>query len=265
MIAFLQGYVMVRDSQGIVLDVKGVGYGLHLTDAALALADPRDAHIRGYWIHTYINQDVLKLYGFSTYEERLVFTLLLALPTVGPKLALAILSTLSPQELRRAAQTKDQLSLQSVPGIGKKKAEKLILELASRLDQLPIVFDEEVVQTMQSPQPQKKPQPSATEPSATKDSSAIQITQLQLSSSSPSSSSAAGASHASSALLSDLRSALKNLGFTQEEIAFALQRVLPQVHEESAGFEELFKASLSVIRHSPSPRSSARSFSELPT
>lgn len=262
MIAFLQGYVMVRDSQGIVLDVKGVGYGLHLTDAALALADPRDVHIRGYWIHTYISQDVLKLYGFSTYEERLVFTLLLALPTVGPKLALAILSTLSPQELRRAAQTKDQLSLQSVPGIGKKKAEKLILELASRLDQLPILFDEEVVQTMQSPQPQKSPQPTE-EPSAIKKPSAIQITQLQLSSSS--SSSAAGASHASSALLSDLRSALKNLGFAQEEIAFALQKVLPQVNEESTGFEELFKASLSVIRHSPSPRSSSRSFSELST
>ena len=234
MISYLQGQVILRNSQHIILNVSGVGYGLYLTEKQLTLTKPDPEHLSAYWIHTHLTQDVLRLYGFASYEEREFFSLLLQLPTVGPKLALAILNTLPIAEIRRASQSKDSLTLQQVPGIGKKKAEKLILELASRLEKLPMLWN------MPTTSPHH-PSPNPFSPSS------------ELSSATPphlASQTATVSNTPATDAVNDVYSALKNLGFAAEEISRTLQKVLTS--SSDAPFEELLKECLKTLS-SPQP------------
>ncbi len=131
MIARLRGRFAGETADGVVLEVGGVGYLLHATRTARRLA--RDGDEVTLETHLHVREDVLQLYGFADAEERELFTQLLAVSGVGPKVALAIVSGSSPAELRRAIVLEDIARFQAIPGIGKKTAERVVLELKEKL------------------------------------------------------------------------------------------------------------------------------------
>jgi Holliday junction DNA helicase RuvA len=136
MIAFLCGKVQRRLPDGVILNVAGVGYYLHLTLPAIASLPLPEVEL-SLWIYTRVREDAIQLYGFSTFAERQIFTLLIEVNGVGPKLAMAILSTMNWESLRDLVEKKQPESLQMVPGIGKRLADKLVLELEARLAKFP--------------------------------------------------------------------------------------------------------------------------------
>jgi Holliday junction DNA helicase RuvA len=130
-IARLRGRLVEVLPDGAVIDVGGVGYRVFLTPKALA-ALPRGEDVVVHTV-TYVREDALSLYGFLSAEERHAFELLLGASGVGPKLALALLSVHSPDALRRAVSAGDADALTLVPGIGRKGAARLLLELRGKL------------------------------------------------------------------------------------------------------------------------------------
>jgi holliday junction DNA helicase RuvA len=130
-IARLRGRLVEVLPDGAVIDVGGVGYRVFLTPKALA-ALPRGEDVVVHTV-TYVREDALSLYGFLSAEERQAFELLLGASGVGPKLALALLSVHSPDALRRAVSAGDADALTLVPGIGRKGAARLLLELKGKL------------------------------------------------------------------------------------------------------------------------------------
>jgi len=130
-IASLRGRLADVLADGAVIDVGGVGYRVFLTPKALASL-PREGEVMVHTV-TYVREDTLALYGFVSADERHVFEQLLGASGVGPKLALALLSVHSPDALRRAVSAGDTDALTLVPGIGRKGAARLILELRGRL------------------------------------------------------------------------------------------------------------------------------------
>ena len=131
MIARLRGRQVARRADALVLDVGGVGYLLHATRTAR-----RKARASGevtLETHTYVREDALQLYGFADADERELFTQLLSVSGVGPKVALAIVSGTPPDELRRAIAREDTARFQAIPGIGKKTAQRVVLELKEKL------------------------------------------------------------------------------------------------------------------------------------
>ena len=137
MIARLRGKPIVRDANGLVLDVGGVGYRLHATPSALRKAEDADEIV--VETHLHVREDALQLYGFADTTERELFEQLLAVSGVGPKVALAIVSGYSPAELRRAILREDAALFQTIPGIGKKTAQRVVLELKERIAPLAAV------------------------------------------------------------------------------------------------------------------------------
>lgn len=130
MIAQLRGRPIARTAEGLVLDVGGVGYVVQATPAALRKAEGA-AEVT---LLTYLNvrEDALQLFGFAEPGERDFFVQLLAVNGVGPKVALAIVSGSPAAELRRAIVLQDAARFQAIPGIGKKTAERIVLELKER-------------------------------------------------------------------------------------------------------------------------------------
>ena len=131
MIASLRGHLAETLPDGAVIEVGGVGYRVFLTPKALA-GLPRDGEVLVHTV-TYVREDTLALYGFATVDERRAFEQLLTATGVGPKLALAVLSVHSPDALRRAVSAGDADALTLVPGVGRKGAARLIIELRGRL------------------------------------------------------------------------------------------------------------------------------------
>ena len=131
MIARLRGRPVAWDAEGLVLDVGGVGYRLHATPTAVRKAEGRDEV--ALETHLHVREDALQLYGFADPGERELFEQLLAVSGVGPKVALAIVSGYSPAELRRAIVREDAALFQTIPGIGKKTAQRVVLELKERI------------------------------------------------------------------------------------------------------------------------------------
>src|SRR3989338_5433184 len=117
MIEFLQGIVTRRLPTGVILNVQGVGYGVDLPLPTLC-ALPEEGKPCSLWIYTRVREDAIKLFGFSTFEDRQAFSVLLNVSGVGPKVALAILSTLSIAQLKSAVETRQTHVLETVPGIG---------------------------------------------------------------------------------------------------------------------------------------------------
>lgn len=134
MIGRLRGRVLADEATGaVVLDVAGVGYELSTPVGTLGRArDAGDGEVE-LWVHTHVREDALDLFGFANETDRRVFRLLLAVPNVGPKTALGVLSALSVEDLARAVERSDHVRLGKVPGIGKKTAERLVLELKEKL------------------------------------------------------------------------------------------------------------------------------------
>lgn len=133
MIAFLTGRVAAKAPTYALLDVGGVGYRLLMSTRSLAALPSEGDDVT---IHTYLHvrEDELTLYGFESEDERALFERLIGVSGVGPKVALAVLSSIAPDALRAAIAREDVALLSSVPGVGKKTAQRLILELKDKLD-----------------------------------------------------------------------------------------------------------------------------------
>ena len=131
MIGRLRGRPVTRRADGLVLDVGGVGYLVQATPAALrAAADGEEVTLETY---LHVREDALQLYGFADGEERELFEHLLSVSGVGPKVALAIVSGSRPAELRRAIALEDTARFEAIPGIGRKTAQRVVLELKEKL------------------------------------------------------------------------------------------------------------------------------------
>jgi Holliday junction DNA helicase RuvA len=131
-IALVSGTVAVRRSDHVVVDCGGVGYRLAVSSETLrhvpAVGKPVSLHA-----HLVVRDDALALYGFATEEERELFLMLLGVQSVGPKVALAVLSGGTPRDLLTALAAGDAARFQAVPGIGKRTAERIIVELRAKV------------------------------------------------------------------------------------------------------------------------------------
>ncbi|HET9544028.1 MAG TPA: Holliday junction branch migration protein RuvA [Gaiellaceae bacterium] len=131
MIARLRGAPAGAGADWLVLDVGGVGYRLSATPRAIQKADAASEVALETYLH--VREDALQLYGFADAAERELFELLLAVNGVGPKVALAIVSGYSPSELRRAIVREDAALFETIPGIGRKTAQRVVLELKEKI------------------------------------------------------------------------------------------------------------------------------------
>ena len=131
MIARLRGRPVANTPEGLVLDVGGVGYLVAATPTAVRKADGAQE----VSLHTYLHvrEDALQMYGFAEAAERELFVQLLSVNGVGPKVALAVVSGSPAAELRRAIALEDAARFQAIPGIGRKTAERIVLELKEKL------------------------------------------------------------------------------------------------------------------------------------
>src|SRR5262245_4473012 len=135
MIAFLRGRVLDKQPNRIIVDVQGVGYEVHVPlSTYYDLGDEgAEATLR---VYTHVREEALQLYGFLTPLEQQLFERLIAISGIGPKLAIAVLSGIETGELVTAIQRSDVARLTRIPGIGRKTAERIVLELKDRLAQL---------------------------------------------------------------------------------------------------------------------------------
>jgi Holliday junction DNA helicase RuvA len=135
-IGLLRGPVVLRAAEGeVIMDVQGVGYRVTVTPAtAAALMEAGTGAVSSLFIHTHVREDAIILYGFAHDDERRCFEVLLGSHGVGPALALAIMAVLSPASLSTAVLEDDLETLCTVPGVGRKTAARLLIELKSRLD-----------------------------------------------------------------------------------------------------------------------------------
>lgn len=131
MIARLRGAPAGRVGDGIVIDVGGVGYLVQPTRRAAEKARGKGEVTVETYLH--VREDAMQLYGFAEAAEREMFEHLLSVSGVGPKVALAIVSGSTPEELRRAIALEDTARFQAIPGIGKKTAQRVVLELKEKL------------------------------------------------------------------------------------------------------------------------------------
>jgi holliday junction DNA helicase RuvA len=131
MISRLRGKPVARGPDTLVLEVGGVGYLLQPTRRAAQRARGKGEVVIETYLH--VREDALQLYGFADADERELFEQLLSVSGVGPKVALAIVSGSTPEELRRAIALEDTARFQAIPGIGKKTAQRVVLELKEKL------------------------------------------------------------------------------------------------------------------------------------
>lgn len=134
MIAQLVGKLLQKEPTCVVLDVGGVGYELHISLHTFAQIKELDACTLLSAMH--VKSEVYTLYGFYTLEEKLWWLRLISVSSIGPKIALTILSSLTPKELQKAILNKNEQLLTSIKGIGAKAAQRLILELADKAQKL---------------------------------------------------------------------------------------------------------------------------------
>ena len=133
MISFIRGLVADTTENAVILENNGIGYEIFMTGSSIEQVSRIDGEVK---IHTYfqVREDAMQLYGFATRDDLRVFKLLLGVNGIGPKAGLGILSALSADDLRFAVLADDAAAIAKAPGIGKKTAQKLILELKDKLD-----------------------------------------------------------------------------------------------------------------------------------
>jgi Holliday junction DNA helicase RuvA len=136
MLGWLRGRVIAEEPSGLLLDVNGVGYELAAPVGTLGRAVRGESDEVELWVHTHVREDALELFGFASELERRVFRLLVSVPNVGPKTAIGVLGALPLSDLSRAIAARDLGRLGKVPGIGKKTAERLVVELIEKLPAL---------------------------------------------------------------------------------------------------------------------------------
>jgi len=136
MIGRLTGRVVAEEPDSVVVDVQGVGYELTVPLGTLGRASRGESGAVTLFVHTHAREDVLSLFGFASETDRVAFRTLIAVSNVGPKTAIAVLSILPAEELARTVAAKDVRKLTAIPGVGKKTAERLVLELEGKLQNL---------------------------------------------------------------------------------------------------------------------------------
>jgi Holliday junction DNA helicase RuvA len=135
MIAFLTGRLAFKAPTHLTLDVQGVGYEVHIP-LSTYYALPNLDDVTALNIHTHLREDAIQLFGFLSQSEKESFLLLTSVSGIGPKLALSVLSSLSVTDLVRAIQAEDVEKLATVPGIGKKSAGRIVLELKDKVGKI---------------------------------------------------------------------------------------------------------------------------------
>lgn len=132
MIQYIRGELAALEEDRIIVDVGGIGYGIFMSVQSMSSLPPVGSEVR---IYTYLNvkEDAMQLFGFLTRDDLSVFKLLIGVNGIGPKGGQAVLSVLSPDDLRFAVLSNDVKAISAAPGIGKKTAEKVILELKDKL------------------------------------------------------------------------------------------------------------------------------------
>ncbi len=135
MIASLRGKLFSKRPDGLIIDVRGVGYHV-LTPLTTLSSLPDEGHEVFLFTYTHVREDILQLYGFSTEDEKRIFLTLIGISGIGPRIALSILSTIRPEQFHAAVQSEDVDLLCRVPGLGKKTAHRIILELREKLPAL---------------------------------------------------------------------------------------------------------------------------------
>ena len=135
MIAFLRGRVLEKQPNRVLVDVNGVGYEVTVPLSTFYDVGDEGAEV-SLRVHTHVREDALQLYGFLSLLERQVFERLIAVSGIGPRLAIAVLSGLETRDLVLAVQRGDVARLTGIPGVGKKTAERIVLELKDKLTQV---------------------------------------------------------------------------------------------------------------------------------
>jgi holliday junction DNA helicase RuvA len=134
LIGRLVGRLVEESADGaVVLDVRGVGYEVTVPLGTVGRATPDAEGAVTFYVHTHVREDALLLYGFASREERAVFRQLIGISSIGPKIALSILGVLSVGELSAAVARGETGKLTRVPGVGKKTAERIVLELKDKI------------------------------------------------------------------------------------------------------------------------------------
>jgi Holliday junction DNA helicase RuvA len=137
MIAFLRGRILDKQPNLLIVDVQGVGYHVTVPLSTFYDAGEPGAEV-SLRIYTHVREDALQLYGFLTTLEQQIFERLIAISGIGPKLAVSVLSGIEPGELVAAIHRGDLARLTGIPGVGRKTAERMVLELKDRLAQLAV-------------------------------------------------------------------------------------------------------------------------------
>jgi holliday junction DNA helicase RuvA len=132
MIGFLTGTIAGRTTDGCFVDVNGVGYRLACSATTLAALPADGAHCH-VWTHVHVREDALALFGFATESEQRMFEALIGVSGVGPKVALQVCSAFTPESFRRTLATDDVAGISSVPGIGRKTAQRILVDLKEKL------------------------------------------------------------------------------------------------------------------------------------
>lgn len=229
MIEHLSGVVLSRLPHSIILDVNGVGYGIEMPLSALCDA-PAPGERLQVWIDTYVREDALKLYGFLTFNDRQAFVMLRSVSGIGPKIALAVLSTLEASHLRATILQNKLQTLESIPGIGRRTAERMVLELKPKMEKMSFAT------------------PGLAERSKNQRSGAGVAKSmfnddfdLETAKNDP-----------SDQMVIDLRSALENLGYKDKEISPVIHNVVKhhQDQEQPTDFQSLLRTALKSMRTS---------------
>lgn len=134
MIGFLTGKIISSKPTKVVLDVNGVGYVVGISINTFEKISGKET--ASLFIHTSVKEDSISLFGFHTESEKEMFELLISVSGIGPKIALSLLSGIQTDDLKNAIQSSDISRIIAVPGIGRKTAERLVLELRTKVDQV---------------------------------------------------------------------------------------------------------------------------------
>jgi len=134
MIGFLTGKIISSKPTKVILDVNGVGYVVGISINTFEKISGKE--IASLFIHTSVKEDSISLFGFHTEAEKEMFELLISVSGIGPKIALSLLSGIQTDDLKNAIQSSDISRIIAVPGIGRKTAERLVLELRTKVDQI---------------------------------------------------------------------------------------------------------------------------------
>jgi Holliday junction DNA helicase RuvA len=137
MIAHLRGRLLFKAPNQVIVDCNGVGYDVAISVSTFSEL-PREGAEVALHIHTHVREDQIALFGFAETQEKKLFERLLTISGIGPKLAITVLSGISPERLVAAIRGSDHATLTKIPGIGKKTAERVVLELKDKLEDMAV-------------------------------------------------------------------------------------------------------------------------------